>query len=64
MGAYHDGGAVIDVVERDFTLLQAVAQRMMRKASIVLLAREPLFLGSGNDAAFLDQRSGAVMIER
>ena len=36
----------------------------MRETGVVLLAREALFLGGGDDLAVDDKRRGAVVIER
>jgi hypothetical protein len=52
-----------DVAEAAAGLRQAVADRVDRKPGVVLLAREALLLRCGDDAAVLDQRRGAVVIE-
>jgi hypothetical protein len=57
-------GDVIDLVEPDAALGQAVLDRFLGKARIVLLAREPLFLGGGEKLAVGDQRGRAVVVER
>ena len=54
---------VIDVVEPRSCRLQAIGDRVVRETGIVLLAREAFFLRRGHDAAVLDQRRGAVVIE-
>src|SRR5262245_22697080 len=54
---------VVDVVQSGTRGLQAVAERMMREAGIVLLAREALLLGGRDDAAVLDESGRAVVIE-
>src|SRR5205085_6909740 len=43
---------------------QTVADRMHWKRRVVLLACETFFLCGGDDATVLDQRGGAVVIER
>src|SRR6185503_14504901 len=55
-------GDVIDVGEPDAALRQAVADGILRKARVVLLAREALLLRGGDDAAVLQQSGGAVVI--
>ena len=57
-------GYVIHLAQPDTGLLQAIRDGMVRIAGIVLLAGEPLFLGSGHDRAVLDQGGGAVVVER
>src|SRR5687768_16909660 len=56
-------GYVIDVAENRAAFCQTVTQRIYWKPRIVLLAREPLFLGGRNDAAVLNQGGGAVLIK-
>src|SRR5262245_40285156 len=54
---------IVDVVQSGSCGLQAVAERVMREAGIVLLAREALLLGGRDDAAVLDEGGCAVVIE-
>src|SRR5262245_45990053 len=54
---------VVDVVQSGSRGLQTVAERMMREAGVVLLAREALLLGGRDDAAMLDEGGRAVVIE-
>ena len=54
---------IIDVLERDTGLFEAIANRVDRKARVVLLAREALFLRRRDDLAVDQQRRGAVVIE-
>ncbi len=54
---------VIDFVEADAGLAQAVRDRAAGKAGIMLLAAEALLLRRGDDLAVLDQRRCAVVIE-
>ncbi len=44
--------------------VEAILKRVPRKAGVVLLAGEALFLRGGDDLAVHDQRRGAVVIER
>src|SRR5437667_1487832 len=52
----------IDLVYSDAALAQAVRDRMRRKACVVLLAREPLFLSGGNDVAVDKEACGRVVV--
>jgi hypothetical protein len=54
---------VIDRVEPDPGLIEAVAQCVYREAGVVLLAREALFLCRGDDTAVGNQRRRAVVVE-
>ena len=54
----------IDVLELDVAGVQAIVDCEPRVASIEFFPGEALFLCRGNDAAVLDQRCGAVVIER
>ena len=54
---------VVHAIEIGLRGLQAVTHSMLGKPRIVSLAREALFLGSSDDAAILDYRCGAVVIE-
>ncbi len=53
----------IDTVQIGVSLVQAIGDRLVGKARIMLLAREPLFLRRGKDGAVLDQGDRAVVIE-
>src|SRR5262245_11672689 len=55
---------VVDVVQSGSRGFQTIAERMVREAGIVLLAREALLLGGRDDAAVLDQGGRAVVVER
>jgi hypothetical protein len=55
---------VVDVVEPRAGLVQAIADGVVRKRSIVLLAGEAFLLGGRHGMAVLDQRSRAVVIKR
>lgn len=55
---------MIDGIETDTGGLQTVTQGMAREPRVMLLTSEALFLGGGDDASILDQRGGAVVIER
>jgi hypothetical protein len=54
---------MINPVQADTGLAQAVPDRVTREGGIVLLAREPLLLGRGHDPAVLDQGGGAVVVK-
>src|SRR4029079_18822577 len=54
---------VIEVALLQPRLVQAIANGERRKARIVLLPREPLFLRGGHDVAVDHQGGGAVVIE-
>ena len=54
---------VIDRIERGRGRIQAIGERLVRKAGIVFLAREPFFLRRCDDTAVLDDRGRAVVIE-
>ena len=54
----------VDVLEFDAPGAQAIVDGEARIAGIEFLAGEALFLRGGNDATVLDQRCGAVVIER
>ena len=54
---------VIDCVKRDACLTQTVINRPVRKAGIMLFAREAFFLSGGHDFAVADQRCRAVVVE-
>jgi hypothetical protein len=51
---------VIDVVDRDASVIKAPADRLMRERRIALDACEPLFLSRVNDVAVFNQRGGRV----
>ena len=55
---------LIDLVETDAGLFEAVVNGAMRESRVVLLAREALFLGGRNDLAIAHERRGAVVVER
>ena len=57
-------GDPIDLVEVDPPFLQAVRERVLGEGGIVLLAREPLLLGGGDELAVHQQRGRAVVVER
>ena len=51
-------GDEVDVLGGDASLFEAEPDRFGRKARVVLLAREPLLLGSRDDLAVAEQRGG------
>ena len=55
---------VIDVVERDAALLQAIGDGVNGKAGVLLPARKALLLRRRHDAAVHEKRGSAVVIER
>ncbi len=55
---------MIDVAHPTARFRQAIGDGAGGIAAVVFLAREPLFLGGRDDASVLDQRRGAVVIER
>jgi hypothetical protein len=57
-------GDVIDFAKRDAALVQTISERMVWKTRIMLLAREALLLGGGNDLSIDDQRRCTIVIER
>ena len=54
---------MVDLIEADTRLGQAIGHRLTRKAGIVLLAGEALFLRRRHDRTIFDQRRRAVVIE-
>ena len=50
--------------ERDITLVETIANGVLRVARVLLFAGETLLLRGGNNKTILDQRRGAVMIKR
>jgi hypothetical protein len=54
---------IIKFVEGQGALLEAVANSILRVASILFFTGKALFLRRGNNMAILDQRRGAVMIK-
>src|SRR5262245_65278783 len=54
---------IVDVVQSSSRGLQTIAERMMREAGIVLLAREALLLGRRDDATILDEGGRAIVVE-
>src|SRR5271169_4934431 len=54
---------IIKPVEGQGTLLETVANRILRVARILLFTGKALFLRRGNNMAVLDQRRGTVMIK-
>src|ERR1700756_1653890 len=57
-------GDAIDIGELCARGLKAIADRVLRKRRVMFLAREALLLSGRDDKAVLDQRGGAVVIER
>jgi len=57
-------GDEVDILQADPADVETGGNRMLWHARIVLLPAETLFLHGGDDAAVLDQRRGAVVIER
>jgi hypothetical protein len=55
---------VVDVAQTRASFPQAIFDGMTRKAFVEFLAREALLLRRGHDVAILDQRGGAVVVER
>ena len=51
-------GDVVDPVDADPGLLQAIGGRVRGKADVVLLPRKPLLLGAGDDLSVPDEGSG------
>jgi hypothetical protein len=55
---------MIELAGRDASFLQAIRNGVVRKAGVMLAPCKTFLLGSGDDAAVLDQRRGAVVVER
>jgi hypothetical protein len=53
---------VVDVAQSGAGRFQAIANRLMRKAFVELLAREAFLMGRGDDFAVADESGGAIMV--
>ena len=56
-------GDVIEVLDSDPRLVEAVVHRVLGEPVVVLLPRKPLLLSSSHDAPVLDEAGGAVVVE-
>ena len=54
---------VVNLIETDTFLGEAIVHRMRRKAGVVLFAAEALLLRGGNNLAIADQSSSAVVVK-
>ena len=64
LGREEEEHHAVDLRKRASRLRQAIADRLHREGRVVLAAREALLLRRGDDAPVLEQRGGAVVVER